>query len=80
MEFNDGDMIRGSYGNEWVRTNGYWTSKSKLDRKFGDDTAQWLIELRVDTRAPTPVGSKKISKSVPSPTPVYVYSYTLIKG
>jgi hypothetical protein len=78
MEFRDGQTIEGTYDNRWTRRDGEWYDDATGHRCFGDDTADWLINLNVAT--PTlsePKGPQKLSKSGPPTVPVYVYKYTL---
>lgn len=76
-EFHEGQYIVGHYGNRWTRRSDAWYSDTSGGFAFGDDTAEWLINLKVNMVAPTPKEGGKLSKSGPPEVPTYQYKYTL---
>lgn len=78
IEFQDGDQIIGHYGNTWTRKDGLWYLEPNHPNISTDSTMRWLMGLKIDYPKPSePTGPKKISKSDPTTTPTYIYSYRL---
>lgn len=77
MDFYDGDMVEGHYGNRLQRKNGQW--ETEHGNVSSDDTVEWLLNLDVPT--PSVVWySNKLSKSEKAqPTP-FIYRWRLIRG
>lgn len=73
--FNDGDQLRGHYGNVWTRVDGQWWLPTR-GQAICDDTVRWLMGLDLVVSV-GPRKTDKISKTQVDPVPPMIYRFKL---